>query len=188
VEISQPRFQADVQIGKGLRFIDHHGVVTIAGGQLTLRKRSGEIIVQAPVSEVRAARFRGSVGTAARIWIGQERYSIEPLRKARHFSSVAGALINAPKLVEQFQDGRDLTRAFLTVVKAEGGQVPEGTQLDDQTGAAEPEDQTAEDQTAHVTGKTCMRCGHVIEASQPARLRGPGRGEWAHDTCPADTD
>ena len=44
---------------------------------------------------------------------------------------------------------------------------------------------TGEDQTAHATGTTCARCGHVIDASQTARLRGAGEGHWVHDMCPA---
>lgn len=43
---------------------------------------------------------------------------------------------------------------------------------------------TGEDQAAHATGKSCPRCGQVIEASQTARLVGGGAGEWAHDMCP----
>jgi len=45
---------------------------------------------------------------------------------------------------------------------------------------------TGEDQAAHATGTTCARCGRVIEASQTARLRGPGEGQWVHDMCPDD--
>ena len=45
---------------------------------------------------------------------------------------------------------------------------------------------TGEDQAAHATGTTCSRCGHVIEASQVARLRGAGDGQWVHDMCPEE--
>jgi hypothetical protein len=53
---------------------------------------------------------------------------------------------------------------------------------------AERDRVTGEDQAAHATGMTCPRCGHVIKANQPARLRGVGAGEWVHDMCPADDD
>jgi hypothetical protein len=45
---------------------------------------------------------------------------------------------------------------------------------------------TGEDLAAHATGTTCSRCGHVIEASQVARLRGAGDGQWVHDMCPEE--
>jgi hypothetical protein len=46
-----------------------------------------------------------------------------PLRITRHVSSLAGAVINAPKIHKQLQKGKELTQAFLAVVEAEGGQL-----------------------------------------------------------------
>jgi hypothetical protein len=45
---------------------------------------------------------------------------------------------------------------------------------------------TGEDHAVHAAGRTCMRCGHVIEANQAARLR--GSDDWVHDTCPPSSD
>ena len=42
---------------------------------------------------------------------------------------------------------------------------------------------TEEDHAAHAVGKTCKRCGQVIEADQAARLRGVD--DWVHDMCPS---
>ena len=44
---------------------------------------------------------------------------------------------------------------------------------------------TREDHAAHAPGQVCPRCGQVIEATQMARRRGAGEGEWVHDMCPA---
>jgi hypothetical protein len=47
----------------------------------------------------------------------------------------------------------------------------------------EPGQDTGEDHSAHVTGKTCARCGHPITVREAARLR--GESDWVHDVCPA---
>jgi hypothetical protein len=44
------------------------------------------------------------------------------------------------------------------------------------------QDRAAGDHFAHAPGRTCLKCGRVIEAGQPARKRGESR--WAHDACP----
>ena len=47
----------------------------------------------------------------------------------------------------------------------------------------EQQNPTGEDHAAHAVGKTCKRCGQVIEADQAARLRGVD--DWVHDMCPS---
>jgi hypothetical protein len=47
----------------------------------------------------------------------------------------------------------------------------------------EPGQDTGEDHSAHVTGKTCARCGRPITAQEAARRR--GESDWVHDICPA---
>jgi hypothetical protein len=117
-------FEADVQIGKGLRFIDRNGLATIADELLTLRKRNGDVIAQAPVSDVRAEKARFSGGGAARISIGDDRYTIEPLR-VHHLSAerLGGAAINLARDINRLQKGRELTQIFLAALEAEGGQI-----------------------------------------------------------------
>jgi hypothetical protein len=44
---------------------------------------------------------------------------------------------------------------------------------------------TGEDHSAHVDGKTCASCGELIGARQPARRR--GESGWVHDVCPLST-
>lgn len=46
----------------------------------------------------------------------------------------------------------------------------------------EPGQDTREDHSAHVAGKTCARCGQAITGQEPARRR--GESEWVHDVCP----
>jgi hypothetical protein len=49
---------------------------------------------------------------------------------------------------------------------------------------AEQDRLTGEDHAAHAPGKVCARCGWMIAATQTARRRGAGDGEWVHDMCP----
>src|SRR5579875_2575196 len=113
-EQDEPRFEAEVQVGKGMRFIDRNGVVTIDGGRLTLRRSNGEVIAEAPASEVQVEKARFSGGGAAKISIGEERYTIEPLR-ARRFApdGLGGSAANLAGDVGRLKKGRELTRIFL---------------------------------------------------------------------------
>jgi hypothetical protein len=45
-----------------------------------------------------------------------------------------------------------------------------------------PHGQPTGDHAAHAPGKTCMICGHAIEAGQDARRR--GEAKWMHEVCP----
>jgi hypothetical protein len=42
----------------------------------------------------------------------------------------------------------------------------------------------ATDKSLRASGRTCTRCGYLIDAEQPARRR--ANGEYIHDTCPGD--
>ena len=75
-----PQFEAEVQIGKGMRFIDRNGSAAIDQGLLRLCKSSGEVIAEAPIGQVSADRARMSGGAAATVWIKDVAYTIEPLR------------------------------------------------------------------------------------------------------------
>lgn len=79
----EPVFEADVQIGKGMRTIDRHGAARIAEGRITLTKGNGDVVVEAPMSEVRADKARFSGGGAAKISIADDTYTIGPLRATR---------------------------------------------------------------------------------------------------------
>ncbi|HUD39960.1 MAG TPA: hypothetical protein VMR14_23925 [Streptosporangiaceae bacterium] len=47
---------------------------------------------------------------------------------------------------------------------------------------ATPTDRPAGDNEAHAPGRICAKCGHLIEAAQPARKR--RESDWVHETCP----
>jgi hypothetical protein len=124
VEAAGPAFEADAQIGTRFRFIDRNGSAVIDGGRLILRKRDGETIAEAPIGEVWADKARGSGGGAARISIGGDRYTIEPLRINRaNPAALGGDAANLARDVERLKKGRELTERFLAVVEAEGGQI-----------------------------------------------------------------
>jgi hypothetical protein len=120
----EPAFEADVQIGKGLRTIDRHGTARIGQGRIMLTKGNGDVIVEAPMSEVRADKARFTGGGAAKISIADETYTIAPLRVHRAAPDrLAGSASNLARDIGRLKQGRELTELFLSVVEAEGGQV-----------------------------------------------------------------
>jgi hypothetical protein len=88
----QPQFQAEVQIGKTWRYIDRNGKATIDGGRLTLQKRKGDVIAEAPINEVWTDIVRGSVN----IWIGGERFILTPLRVSRAYQGTLAGSATKP--------------------------------------------------------------------------------------------
>lgn len=120
VQDSEPQFEADVQIGKTWHYIDRNGRATIEEGRMVLRKRKGDVIAQAPLSEVWADIVRGSIN----IWIGQERYVLTPLRVSRAYQgTLAGAATNLARDVGRLKASKELGAQFLQVVEAEGGHI-----------------------------------------------------------------
>jgi hypothetical protein len=121
---SGAQFEAEVGIGKGLRTIDRHGSASIDHGQLTLRNSKGEIVAEAPVSEVWGEKARFSGGSAARIWIDGVAYSIGPLR-ARLYSpgGLGRDAANLARSISRLKKGRELTEQFLHILEAAGGRL-----------------------------------------------------------------
>ena len=119
---SEPVFEAEVKIGKGIRTLDRHGTAQIADGRLTLSKSKGDVIVDVAMSEFEAeAAFGGAV---ARIIVGGDKYAIEPIKVRRHADiSVTGAGMNLAGDVKRFKQGKEMTEAFLAAIQSQGGQV-----------------------------------------------------------------
>lgn len=116
----QPQFEADVQVGRTWRYIDRNGKATIDGGHLTLRKRKGEVIAEAPMSEVWTDVIRGSIN----IWIGAERYILTPLRVSRAYEgAITGAATNLARDMGRLKASKELGAQFMGVVEAEGGHI-----------------------------------------------------------------
>jgi hypothetical protein len=115
---SEPRFAAVVKIGTRFRTIAHSGSATIEDGRLTLRKGSGDIVADGPVSDVWADRSRLSFGIGTVVWVGGERYAIMPV--SFNPGTAAGA---AAKLALDSKKGKDLREQFLEAVEAEGGHI-----------------------------------------------------------------
>jgi hypothetical protein len=123
-QASEPEFEADVQIGKGLRYIDRDGRALIAAGRLTLRTRTGDIIAEAAIGDVRADKARFSGGAAAQVWIGEESYKIEPLRIHRiHGESLAGTATSLGGGLKRLTKSKEFTQQFLDAVAAAGGRI-----------------------------------------------------------------
>jgi hypothetical protein len=116
---ARPEFKAEVTIGKGMRRIEPRGVVTISGGHLTLSRHTGEIIVDAPIADIRVSRHRLSAGAAAKISIGDDYYTIQPT--GRGVTGAPGSAVSTGKSMMTLKRGRELTKAFLVAVEAAQG-------------------------------------------------------------------
>lgn len=120
METMQPQFEAVVQIGKTWHYIDRNGTATIEQGRLTLRKRKGDVIAEAPVSEVWTDIVRGSIN----IWVGDERYILTPLRVNRAYSGTpGGASRNLARDFGRLKASKELGEQFIGAVEAEGGHI-----------------------------------------------------------------
>lgn len=117
------KFEADAQIGKGMRFIDRNGRATIGEGNLALYKRDGELIASAPIPGVWADKARWSGGGAARVWIGDESYSVQPLHIGRvtaGFTPAESAAANIGRDIKRIKGARQFTQQFLEALEEAG--------------------------------------------------------------------
>ncbi len=120
----EPTFAADAEIATFFRRIDRHGSVTIADGILTLLKHSGEVIAEAPITDIRADKAPMQFGGAARIEIAGHRYLVMPTSINRYVShSVAASTANLVGEIKRLKKGRELTSSLLSVIEAERGTV-----------------------------------------------------------------
>ncbi len=120
------RFDADAQIGKGMRFIDRNGRATIGEGNLTLSKQNGDLIASAPIGEIWADKARWSGGGAARVWIGDESYSVQPLHIGRitaGFTPAESSAANLGRDVKRIKGARQFTQQFLQALEDAGARM-----------------------------------------------------------------
>ncbi len=122
-EQQEPRFAAVATIGTRFRTIAQSGMVTIAEGRLTLRRKKADVIAEGPVSAVWVEPSRLSFGIGTVVWVGDKRYAILP--KSFNPGSAAGAVA---KLARDKGRGDDLRELFMEAAQAEGrhrGRPPE---------------------------------------------------------------
>jgi hypothetical protein len=118
-------FEAECEIsGRVIRTVVRDGLAKVAEGRLTLSRSDGDVIVEAPVSEVRADKARFSFGGAARVWIGDDSYALTPLRVRRAAPGTPGGeAFNLTRDIQRLRKGKELTQLFLAAVEAEGGRL-----------------------------------------------------------------
>jgi hypothetical protein len=124
------QFEAEAQIGKGMRFIDRHGRAIISDGRLVLHKENGELIASAPTADVWADKARMSGGGAARVWIGDESFSVQALhiyRTTAGFTPGGMAAANIGRDIKRIKRGREFTQQFLQALEAEGAHIGKPT-------------------------------------------------------------
>ena len=118
MEETRTQFEADVQVGSVWRYIDRHGKAAIEDGRLILRKRDGEVIAEASMSDVWADVIRGS----ANVWLSGKRYVVNALRIGQyHGPTVAGEMADLARAARQWKAAKELNGQFLAAVQAAGG-------------------------------------------------------------------
>jgi hypothetical protein len=117
--------EAECEIsGRVVRTVIRDGLAKVAEGRLTLSRSDGEVIVEAPLSEIRADNARFSFGGAARVWIGGDSYALTPLRVRRAAPGTPGGeAFNLTRDIQRLRKGKELTQLFLAAVEAEGGRL-----------------------------------------------------------------
>lgn len=132
VELEEPHFEAAFSIAlhlsSGLRrypMIDPNGTVKIKDGRLTLRGDTGEIIAEAPLSDVRAYTIHR--GKAVDAQIGEKTYHLGPLLQEQRLPVLfgVGAGVNASREFKRLRRGKQDARSFMQVFEAAGGRVGE---------------------------------------------------------------
>jgi hypothetical protein len=114
VQANQTHFEAEVALGTARQYVERHGSAIISNKRLTLRKGSGDVLVEAPISEVWALNAPRSRKGAVRIFIRGDAYTIErPWRFVRTRSWVTSYWT--------LKKRRALARQFLGAVEAGGG-------------------------------------------------------------------
>jgi hypothetical protein len=119
-ESGESTFQGPVSVGSGVYLSARRGTLTIGDGDLTLRKRDGSVIAQAPMSEVCVAKALDSV----KLWVGGKRFILRPgaganVRVPAHLTASYGANL-ATKQYKQF---RAFAALIVAVAEAEGGHI-----------------------------------------------------------------
>jgi len=118
-------FEADVEIGKGMKTIDRKGTLSLGDGHLTLRTSKGDVIAEGPINSISADKAKLTGGSAARIWIEGEAYTVGP-RRVRINNPGALSSPEAARLgrdITRLKSGREITQQFLAVLEAEGGRI-----------------------------------------------------------------
>jgi hypothetical protein len=116
---SEPKFEAPVHIGKGFYLSARRGTLMIDSGELTLRKRDGDVIAQAPIGDVWAAKGVDSL----KVWIGAKRFIVRPRTGEVHAPGYVSAAYGARQAARQAKGLNAFAATFLAVAEAEGAHI-----------------------------------------------------------------
>jgi hypothetical protein len=119
-EADTSTFEVPVSVGKGVYLSARRGTLTITNGELILRTRkTGDVIAQAPIDDVWAAKGLDAV----KVWIGGKRFLLRPgkgaVRATGHFTVAYAAHATA----KQFKQFQTFATAVLAAAKTEGAHI-----------------------------------------------------------------
>ena len=115
----EPKFEAPVHIGKGVYLTARRGTLTISQGELTLRKRDGDLIARAPIGEVWAIKGVDSL----KVWMGAKRFLVRPRAGQVHAPGHVSAAYGARQAAKQAKQLNAFADIFLATAKAEGAHI-----------------------------------------------------------------
>jgi hypothetical protein len=119
-EAGAARFEVPISVGKGVYLSGRRGTLTITKGELTLRaRRDGEVIAQAPIGEVWAAKGLDAV----KVWIGGKRFLLRPGKGAVHATGHFSVAFAANATAKQFKQFQTFAAAVLAAAETEGAQI-----------------------------------------------------------------
>lgn len=116
---AEPKFEAPVSWGKGVYMSGRRGSLTIDRGELTLRKRDGDLVAQAPTGDVSVAKALDSV----KVWIEGQKFILRPGKGAVKAPGLPTAARGASAATKQFKQFKDFAATLLAVAEAEGAHI-----------------------------------------------------------------
>ena len=115
-----PRFEVPVSVGKGVYLSARRGTLTITNSDLTLRPRKeGDVIAQAPVGDVWAAKGLDAV----KVWIGGKRFLLRPGKGAVHATGHFTVAFAAHATAKQFTQFQTFAAAVLAALETAGAHI-----------------------------------------------------------------
>lgn len=115
--MSEP-FGTSVAISKSMKPISNNGWLQIADGQVQLYDGKGEVLAEAPASQVWAKSNIATMGAGISLWIGEQKYMVSQGSGSRPgFVAFSGAGVGSNAVA----NGRKFGKVLFAALEAAGG-------------------------------------------------------------------